>query len=152
MLMRRYLLKFDEFPIDKNSVQSGQNSSEVVTACRCVNIGLFISGGLRQDVVVSIAIGTPDDLMVVSFAGNTLKRVSPDERSISFFLLKAVERAHNLKRDESFTMDNGIELIRSSYDGIIELWGSGTIHVPSTNPERFILDMNLSMDLREVNP
>jgi len=152
MLMRRYLVRFDELPIDKSSVKSGRNSLEVITACRCVNVGLFLSGSLRLDVAVSIAIGTLNDLTVVSFLGNTLRRVSPDERSISFFLLKAVEKAQNLEHDESFIMDNGIELVRSSYDKLMELWGSDIVEVPSVKPERFILDTNLSADRIENNP
>ena len=105
---------FEKMPIDKASVKSGQNGPEVVTACRCINVGLFVSGDLRRDVVVSLAIGPLEDLRVVSFPGNTLRRVSPDERSISFFLLKATEILENLEAGESFTMDNGIELTRTS--------------------------------------
>ncbi|MFW9976106.1 MAG: hypothetical protein ACFFDQ_12620 [Candidatus Thorarchaeota archaeon] len=150
--MRRYLVRFDELPIDKSSVKLGRNSGEVVTACRCVNVGLFLSGSLRVDVAVSIAIGSLNDLTIVSFLGNTLRRVSPDERSISFFLLKAVEKAQSLEHSEGFIMDNGIELIRTSYDEIMELWGSEMIEVPSIKPERYILDANISADRMENNP
>jgi hypothetical protein len=105
---------FKGFPIDIASVKAGQNSREVVTACRCVNVGLFVSGDLRRDVIVSIVIGTEEDLRVVSFPGDSLKRVSPDERSISFFLLKAFEKAQDLETGGSFKMNNGIELIHGS--------------------------------------
>ncbi len=146
MFVRRFLIRFEDMPIDKSSVKSGQISSEIVTACRCVNVGLFISGNLRRDVIVSLAIGPTEDLKVISFPGLSLKRVSPDERSISFFLLKAIEKTHNLDPERLFTMDNGIELIRSSFDELVELWGSEVIQVPSFKPERFILDTNLSAD------
>lgn len=152
MFVRRFLVKFKEFPIDRSSVKSGQNSLEVIVACRCVNVGLFISGDLRRDVTVSFAIGTEDIQMAVSFPGESLRRVSPDERSISFFLLKAIEKAQDLNPGESFTMDNGIELIRSPLDELLELWEPDIIHVPSSNPERFILDTNLSADRMENNP
>jgi tRNA pseudouridine-54 N-methylase len=149
MSVRRFLVTFDSLPIDKPSVKSGQNSAEVVTACRCVNVGLFISGDLRRDVMVSLGIGGPDDMRVISFPGKSLKRVSPDERSISFFLLKAVEKINNLESGESFTMDNGIELERSSLDQLIKYWDQEVLHVPSTHPERFILDSNLNADKAE---
>lgn len=152
MFVRRFLVMFKEFPIERSSVKSGQNSPEVIIACRCVNVGLFVSGDLRRDVIVSLALGTQEDLRVVSFPGESLRRVSPDERSISFFLLKAIEQAHDLKFGESFTMDNGIKLIRSSFNELVELWGSGVIQVPSTSPERFILDTNLSVDRKENTP
>ena len=146
MFVRRFLVMFKEFPIDSSSVRSGQNSREVVVACRCVNVGLFVSGDLRRDVTVSLAIGEDDDLRVISFPGETLRRVSPDERSVSFFLLKANEIARILETGETRTMDNGIEVIRSSLHEMTELWGRELIHVPSSNPERFILDTNLSAD------
>lgn len=152
MLVRRYLVKFKEFPIDKASVKAGKTSTEVVTACRCVNIGLFVSGDLRRDVIVSLAVGSESDLKVVSFPGDSLKRVSPDERSVSFFLLKAMDRIENLEPRESFTMDNGIQLERTSLDELVEQMGSGLIHVPSTGPERFILDANLYADRMENTP
>ncbi|MHA2079307.1 MAG: hypothetical protein ACXAB0_14855 [Candidatus Thorarchaeota archaeon] len=140
---------FEKMAIDKASVKSGQNSQEVVTACRCVNVGLFVSGDLRRDVTVSFAIGQRDNLRVISFPGPTLRRVSPDERSISFFMLKAIERLEDLEVGRSFTMDNGIELTRVPLDELVEAWGEDMIQVPSTNPERFILDTNLSADRAE---
>jgi tRNA pseudouridine-54 N-methylase len=143
---------FKDIPIDISSVKSGQNSSEVITACRCVNVGLFVSGNLRRDVTVSFAVGTADDLKIVSFPGISLKRVSPDERSISFFLLKAIDKIQDLEPGKSFTMDNGIELTRSSLYSLTELWGPDVIHVPSSSPERFILDSNLSADRLEESP
>lgn len=150
MFVRRFLIRFKDVPIDKESVKSGQISSEVATACRCVNIGLFLSGDLRRDVIVSIAIGPTEDLKVISYPGASLRRVSPDERSISFFLLKAIERLQDIGPGESIILDNGIELVRSSLDKLVALWDSEFIQVPSANPERFILDTNLSAD-RVVN-
>lgn len=152
MFVSRFLVIFKSIPIDRTSVKSGQNSPEVVIACRCVNVGLFVSGNLRRDVIISLAIGSEEDLRVVSFPGNSLKRVSPDERSISFFLLKAIEKAQDLELGKSFKMNNGIELVRASLDELLELWGSDIIQVPSDSPERFILDTNLSADRVENTP
>ncbi len=118
--MRHFLILFDDIPIDKLSVKSGNNSPEVITATRCVNVGLFISGNLRRDVVVSLAKGTPEDLKLISFPGVSLKRVSPDERSISFFLMKAISLAEELSMDSFKIMDNGIEVRRSNLKNFCE--------------------------------
>ncbi len=118
--MRQFLILFDDIPIDKISVKSGNNSPEVITAARCVNVGLFISGNLRRDVVVSLAKGTPDDLKLISFPGASLKRVSPDERSISFFLMKALSIAEELLMDSFEIMDNGIEVRRYTLKNFLE--------------------------------
>ncbi|MFW9794355.1 MAG: hypothetical protein ACFFEE_08635 [Candidatus Thorarchaeota archaeon] len=150
--MRNFVVMFDKMPITRSSVKSGKNSPEVITACRCINIGLFVSGDLRRDVTVSFAIGPENDLKVVSFPGASLKRVSPDERSISFFLLKSIERVENLEPEESFTMDNGIELTRTSLEKLKDAWGSDVVKVPLLSPERFILDTNLAADDAEETP
>ena len=149
--MRHFLVIFKDLPIDRSSVKSGHNSSEVITACRCVNVGLFVSGDLRRDVTVSLGIGSENNLKVISFPGRSLKRVSPDERSISFFLLKAVEKIESMEQGDHFIMDNGIELTGSSLNGLMESWKSDMILVPPSNPERFILDTNLSVDRMESN-
>jgi tRNA pseudouridine-54 N-methylase len=118
--MKHFLILFDDIPIDKASVKSGNNSLEVITAARCVNVGLFISGNLRRDVIISLAKGLPDDLKIISFAGDHLRRVSPDERSISFFLLKAISIVEELVIGAFETMDNGIEVRRTSLEAFLE--------------------------------
>jgi tRNA pseudouridine-54 N-methylase len=131
--MKYFLVLFDDIPIDKTSVKSGDNHPEVITAARCVNVGLFISGNLRRDVVVCLAKGSQEDLKIVSFPGANLKRVSPDERSISFFLLKAFSVADELVMDSFEIMDNGIEVRRSSIENFVELLSPHRIY--ASTPE-----------------
>jgi tRNA pseudouridine-54 N-methylase len=126
--MRHFLILFDDIPIDKASVKSGNNAPEVITAARCVNVGLFISGNLRRDVVISLAKGTPDDLKIISFPGANLRRVSPDERSISFFLMKAISIAEKLVMDSLETMDNGIEVRRTSLKKFLETFAPARVY------------------------
>jgi tRNA pseudouridine-54 N-methylase len=118
--MKHFLVLFEDIPIDKTSVKSGDNSQEVITAARCVNVGLFISGDLRRDVVVSLVTGKPEDSIIISFPGADLKRVSPDERSISFFLLKAFAEADLQGTNSVNTMDNGIVVRRGKLIDFIE--------------------------------
>jgi hypothetical protein len=106
--------------MDKASVKSGDNSPKVIVATRCVNVGLFLSGDMRRDVIISLAKGPLNDLKIISFPGESLKRVSPDERSISFFLLKASSIADQADIDSYQRMDNGIEVRRCSLDSFIE--------------------------------
>ncbi|MFW9960110.1 MAG: hypothetical protein ACFFDV_03780 [Candidatus Thorarchaeota archaeon] len=143
--MRRFLILFDDIPIDKASVKSGRNSSEVVTACRCVNVGLFISGDLRRDVIVSLAKGQFDDMRVVSFPGNTLKRVSPDERSISFFLLKSMNVAEKLPQNSHQILDNGIIVTRTNLTEFISGCSPERILIARRDGE-IILDSVLLLD------
>jgi tRNA (pseudouridine54-N1)-methyltransferase len=143
--MRRFLILFEDIPIDKTSVKSGSNSSEVVTACRCVNVGLFVSGNLRRDVIVSIAKGPIIDMRMVSFPGNDLKRVSPDERSISFFLLKSLIVAENLQQNSQQILDNGIIVTRDSFTRFISAYAKDRIFI-ARNGRQFTLDASIRLD------
>ncbi|MGY5854205.1 MAG: hypothetical protein RTU92_11605 [Candidatus Thorarchaeota archaeon] len=188
MGLRQFVISFKSMPIDKTSVKSGRNSPEVIKACRCVNVGLFLSGNLRRDVSITLAVGKQEDLSVFSFHGETLRRVSPDERSIAFFLLKARTLSIDMEKGKSIVMDNGIVVRRTSLDTLIQEWqgdnlyiaqsdstellefdaesnsgvfyyeiepgmptdtlkSSPAVYIPRLpNPERFILDINMSSD------
>lgn len=127
--MRHFAILFSEFQIEKESVRAGKNSDEVVTACRCINVGLFISGSLRRDVVVSIIrYHEKDDSIMISFPGLTLKRVSPDERSISFFLLKAMEMANELDSGQKRALDNGIIVEKIPLQSLANQWSAGKLY------------------------
>ncbi len=129
MSYRRFLLLFDQFPIEESQVKAGNNTWQVIVACRCVNVGLFISGDLRRNVEVSIAYGNSGDLQVITFPGATLKRVSPDERSVSFFLLKATKALEGLSIGESRKMDNGIEIRRVDLTDLMALWPESDVYL-----------------------
>ncbi len=91
-------------------------------AARCVNVALFLSNAMRRDVVLSICIGDDAQWEVISFFGETLKRVSPDERSISFFILKAIDAVNRLDDGDTFTLDNGIVVERVAPAKFLGRW------------------------------
>jgi tRNA pseudouridine-54 N-methylase len=130
-LTRRFLVAFDEMDINTASVKSGQNSRNVVVACRCVNVGLFLSGTLRRDVEVGILLGKDDDIKSITFPGSSLKRVSPDERSIAFFLLKAHSVLEKMHPSSKRTMDNGIIVHRTTLKEILDNWGIEECYIAS---------------------
>jgi tRNA pseudouridine-54 N-methylase len=125
--MRRFLILFNDFPIDKVSVKAGANSPEVVTACRCINVGLFLSGNMRRNVMVTIAVGTLEDMITITFPGDKLKRVSPDERSISFFLLKSLVAADGLLENSQQGLDNGIVVSRVGFERLVSAYAPQSV-------------------------
>ena len=128
-MTRRFLIAFDDLDINISSVKSGHNSKNVVVACRCVNVGLFLSGDLRRDVEVSVSSGTYDDMKIITFPGLTLKRVSPDERSIAFFLLKAYNILDEMHENSQRTTDNGMILHRISLKELFDIWSVDECYV-----------------------
>jgi len=122
MSVRRFVVHFDEFPLDRALVKRGSNPQNVVTACQCINVGLFVSQDLRRDVEVCILYDSEEGLVGMVFSGHSLRRVSPDERSISFFLLKATEVAHHLDSGEQETLNNGIIVFKTDHRGLCDAW------------------------------
>ncbi|MFW9890315.1 MAG: hypothetical protein ACFFER_19210, partial [Candidatus Thorarchaeota archaeon] len=81
------------------------------------------------NVSISIAWGDSRDLSVVTFSGETIRRVSPDERSISFFLLKASYRMKDLFPGQSAIMDNAIEVTRADLDDLVKTWKPSNVYL-----------------------
>ena len=145
MIRRRFVIAFDLLEIDTAKAKAGENSPSVVTAARCINVGLFVSGDLRIDTTISMAIGEVDDFRVISFPGDELRRVSPDERSISLFLAKAYSKLVQLSDNERETMSNGIILERTSLGKIVEDWPSEKRYLSISGDDSVAtLDMNIS--------
>ncbi len=131
--LREYVLVLDSLPTDPQKVKAGFNSPQVVTACRCVNVGLFISGNLRRDVTVDIAVHRDGTFQIIQFPGEQLRRVSPDERSISFFLLKAMRKIEDMVVGERRSLDNGITLRYLSSEDAMRLWSNKVLNIADPN-------------------
>ncbi|TXT56628.1 MAG: hypothetical protein BAJATHORv1_20218 [Candidatus Thorarchaeota archaeon] len=156
-MTKQFIVVFDTLPIQKSAVRSGENPQEVVIACRSINVGLFVSGNLRRDTCVSIVYKKENRFACITFPGKTLRRVSPDERSIAFFLLKAYNLIEE-KPVEFNIMDNGIILQYSKFDEMLQRWKSKRIHIANEeyHPEEkfqlaqegaFIYDMRMKADI-----
>ncbi len=60
---------------------------------RCICNALWISHALRRDSCIHVvACGSPNPPVVISFYGDTLRGVSPDERNIAAWIKKALSR------------------------------------------------------------
>ncbi|RDE17895.1 MAG: hypothetical protein C4K49_00445 [Candidatus Thorarchaeota archaeon] len=135
MIRRHFVVAFRKLEADQTRVSSGSNSPEMVTACRCVNVSLFLSDGIRKDVQTSLLVGDETDLHVISFPGDKMKRVSPDERSISFFIMKGAEALKGIGRGTTRVLDNGITVSRTDLIHLFEQGPPGAIQVAAAGPD-----------------
>lgn len=123
----RFIVFLKPLRINHSGVKSGRNPKDIVTVCRCVNVALFLSGDLRRNVVIDFAFEREGELEIISFPGQSLKRVSPDERSISFFLLKAKDELEIMDLGDTKIMSNGINIQRVTHQEFVKGW-IGQIH------------------------
>ncbi|NHJ12148.1 MAG: hypothetical protein EAX95_00645 [Candidatus Thorarchaeota archaeon] len=138
--MRRFLISFESFPIELDAVRDGENVPQVITASRCINVGLFLSGDMRRDVEVIILEGNGNSLGALSFPGWQLKRISPDERSISYFLLKAHSELKKLGQGERKEMPNGIIVAKTDFVSLIEDWDNPEVFLASTDASKATIE------------
>ncbi len=55
--------------------------------CRAIGSGLFLSHGIRKEVMVTVLLmGQPKPGVIVQFNGNKINKLSPDERNIASFI------------------------------------------------------------------
>lgn len=146
MPTRSFVVSFADLTITPDSVKSGLISSALVTACRVVNVGLFVSGNLRRDVEITVTRGSPDELETITFPGASLRRVSPDERSISFFLMKADTRLSEMGSGSSIVMDNGIVVRRCQIEELLEGWSGRPLFVAARTRDEGHFDSHLKPD------
>jgi hypothetical protein len=74
-------------------------------------------------------VGQDNNLRVISFSGESIKRVSPDERSISFFLLKAMQLLDKMNLGTVKSTDNGIVLSRTDLERLVTSWSTERVHL-----------------------
>ncbi|MEM2142626.1 MAG: hypothetical protein QXQ81_05170 [Candidatus Thorarchaeota archaeon] len=130
--MRSFVIPFSGHRPSLDSIRSGALGPEIVTLCRVVNVGLFLSGGLRRDTEVSLVISEANEhAVVITLGGNRLRRVSPDERSISFFISKAMKRSEDIGVGETVITDNGIVIARILEGALYRNWQDRPIYIAS---------------------
>jgi tRNA pseudouridine-54 N-methylase len=80
---------------------------------------------------MTVVSGPPDSIASITFPGETLRRVSPDERSISFFLLKAKAALDELHAAPMRTLDNGIIVRMVDLDTLLMEWKASNVYIAS---------------------
>ncbi|MEA2053762.1 MAG: tRNA (pseudouridine(54)-N(1))-methyltransferase TrmY [Candidatus Thermoplasmatota archaeon] len=91
------------------------SSGRLDVVARCINSAFWLSNAIRKNVVFhTILHGEPAPPIYIRLEGARLRKVSPDERNISIFLKKALER----RGDEETTP--GIFASRKSFEEVVE--------------------------------
>ena len=68
------------------------SSGRLDVVARCINAAFWLSGDIRRNVVFHTVLHGGEQPVYIRIEGERLRKVSPDERSISLFLKKALER------------------------------------------------------------
>ncbi len=86
---------------------------------RGISSALFFSNNIRQNVIAETIFVKGDNCIVIQFHGDRLRRVSPDERSVSMFLIKAKKHAEQSERTNGW-YNEGISFQKTLFTQYIQ--------------------------------
>ncbi|MBU5574986.1 MAG: tRNA (pseudouridine(54)-N(1))-methyltransferase TrmY [Candidatus Aenigmarchaeota archaeon] len=114
--MRTFILYLNKARTDEkfNIDDLPSSGGRMDVLCRAVTSSLWLSHSLREETkLIGVLNGPPNPPVSVYFNSNTMKFVSPDERSISFWIKKALAQIGKTTR-------SGIYAERKSFQEIIK--------------------------------
>ena len=85
--------------------------------CRCVNAGLFVSHGIREDSRVHLVL---NDEYTIRFDGSTAKRLYPNERAVASRIKGALESTADAIGHQPAEVSPGVELYRMGFESTLE--------------------------------
>ena len=104
----------DNFSLD-NLVKAGRMD----LVCRFVSNTLFIANDLRRDTIVHVCMnGANDPPKIISFYGETLRGIEPDEKSIAIAIKLVLKE--KLKLNEEKLFPNGIKIQKKAFESLVK--------------------------------
>ena len=102
-----------DFPLDDLPGAAGR----LDLLCRCVNAGLFVSHGIRDDSRVHLVLG---DEYTLRFDGASARGLHPDERSTAARVRSALERRDDAIGHMPADVAPGVDLYRMGLDATLD--------------------------------
>jgi tRNA (pseudouridine54-N1)-methyltransferase len=89
--------------------------------CRCISNALFISEAIRKDTIIHIVLnGPPSPPKTISFFGETVRNLYPDERTIASHIKIALRKSFGLKANEEMESTPGVKISKKSFESLLK--------------------------------
>ncbi|MEM5766610.1 MAG: tRNA (pseudouridine(54)-N(1))-methyltransferase TrmY [Candidatus Aenigmatarchaeota archaeon] len=119
--MREFILKASKAFTTPFNIDDLAGSGRIDLVCRCISNAFFVSEAIRKDVNFHAVLeGPKEPPKLLSFFGNELKNVSPDERNIGSWVKKAVEVGLGMKMGEKRKVSDGILVVKKSFEELVK--------------------------------
>jgi len=117
--MRQFIVLGHEAPTtpDFSLADLAGGAGRLDVLCRCVNAGLFLSHGIREDTRVHLVL---NDEYTVRFDGSTAKRLYPNERAVASRIQGALEARQDAIGHQPAEVSPGVELYRMGFESTLE--------------------------------
>jgi tRNA (pseudouridine54-N1)-methyltransferase len=100
------------------------SSGRLDVVARCINAAFWLSGNIRRNVVFHTVLHGGKEPVYIRIEGERLRKVSPDERSISLFIKKALERKDIMKETSP-----GFFVCQKSFEEVVEENGDKELYL-----------------------
>jgi len=98
-----------------------KEAGRIDLVCRAVSSALWTSDHLRTDTIIHIVLNGPSNPpKIISFFGDKLKNVDPDEISIAKFIILALKKGRNLNLNEEIDVSEGIKVSKKSFEKLLK--------------------------------
>ena len=98
-----------------------KDAGRIDLVCRAVSSALWTSDHLRKDTIIHVVLNGPNDPpKTISFFGDKLKNIDPDEISIAKFIILALKKGRNLNLNEEIDVSEGIKVSKKSFEKLIK--------------------------------
>jgi tRNA (pseudouridine54-N1)-methyltransferase len=92
--------------------------------CRCVTSAFFLSHDIRENVRTHLVLG---DAFTVTFDGNALRGLNPDERSTAALIRGALERRRGAVGHQPVEASPGISIRRHGFEATLDALDVGAL-------------------------
>jgi len=119
--MREFILFAHKAVTSDFSLNDLPSAGRMDLVCRCISSALFISEAIRKDTSIHVVLnGPPSPPKTISFFGNEIRNLYPDERTIASFIKNALRKKLNLKGKEEILVFPGLKISRKSFEDLIK--------------------------------
>ncbi len=89
--------------------------------CRTISNALLVSNHIRDNTIIHAVLNGPKDPpRIISFYGNNVKNLEPDEKTIAKFIKNALKDGLKLKLNEEIETSPGIKISKKSFENLIK--------------------------------
>ncbi|MFH7882289.1 MAG: tRNA (pseudouridine(54)-N(1))-methyltransferase TrmY [Candidatus Aenigmatarchaeota archaeon] len=120
--MREFVLRALKAPTYPDfNLSDLPGAGRIDLVCRCISNALWISNDLRRDTIIYVVMeGLPSPPKIITFYGEELKGLSPDERNIASHIKLALKKGLELKLNEESYVWNGIKIVKRSFESLVK--------------------------------
>jgi len=121
--MREFILLALKAPTTSSfDIDNMPKYGRIDLVCRTISNTLYVSNHLRTDTIIHVCLnGTPAEQSpkIISFYGNSLRGLEPDERNVAMFLKKALDMGSKLKLNEEIDVQPGVKVSKKAFETLV---------------------------------